>query len=143
MSAPDQNVYRVHLADPGGRISVLDVPTEHFDSMDRGISLGTTTIVPWHRVIRYTREVVQAVDDAFFSRAEIRAWLDDGSDEGERIVVRADRFDAGAWTADFLVERTLDIEGGVVHLTKIHVPWHRVLEYERLPVRVETPSRPD
>jgi hypothetical protein len=143
MSAPDQNVYRVHLADPGGRTSALDVPTEQFESMERGISLGTTTIVPWHRVIRYTREVVQAVDDAFFSRAEIRAWLDDGSDEGERIVVRADRFDAGTLTADFLVERTLDIEGGVVHLTKIHVPWNRVLEYERLPVRVEVPSRPD
>ena len=143
MSAPDQNVYRVHLADPGGRISALDVPTERFESLERGISLGTTTIVPWHRVIRYTREVVQAVDDAFLTRAEIRAWLDDGSDEGERIVVRADRFDAGALTADFLVERTLDIEGGVVHLTKIHVPWNRVLEYERLPVRVEVPSRPD
>jgi uncharacterized protein (UPF0248 family) len=143
MSAPDQSVYRVHLADPGGRISALDVPTEHFESMERGISLGTTTIVPWHRVIRYTREVVQPVDDAFLTRAEIRAWLDDGSDEGERIVVRADRFDAGTLTADFLVERTLDIEGGVVHLTKIHAPWNRVLEYERLPVRVEVPSRPD
>ncbi|MCD6022224.1 MAG: hypothetical protein K0R20_1934 [Actinomycetia bacterium] len=143
MSAPDQNVYRVHLADPGGRTSTLDVPAEHFDSMERGISLGTTTIVPWHRVIRFTREVVQAVDDAFLTRTEIRAWLDDGSDEGERIVVRADRFDAGTWTADFLMERTLDIEGGVVHLTKIHVPWNRVLEYERLPVRVEAPSRPD
>jgi uncharacterized protein (UPF0248 family) len=143
MSAPDQSVYRVHLADPGGRTSVLDVPTEDFESMERGISLGTTTIVPWHRVIRYTREVVQAIDDAFLTRTEIHAWLDDGSDEGERIVVRADRFDAGTLTADFLVERTLDIEGGIVHLTKIHVPWNRVLEYERLPVRVEVPSRPD
>jgi hypothetical protein len=94
-------------------------------------------------VIRYTREVTQTIDDAFLTRAEIHAWLDDGTDEGERIVVRADRFDAGTWTADFLVERTLDIEGGIVHLTKIHVPWNRVLEYERLPVRVEVPSRPD
>jgi uncharacterized protein (UPF0248 family) len=143
MSAPDQRIYRVHLADPGGRTSVLDVPSEDFEAMERGISLGTTTIVPWHRVIRYTRDVIQPIDDAFLSRAEIRAWLDDGSDEGERIVVRADRFDAGTLTADFLVERTLDIEGGIVHLTKIHVPWNRVLEYERLPVRVEVPSRPD
>ena len=118
MSAPDGNVYRVHLADPGGRITVLDVPGDAFESMERGIALGTTTVVPWHRVIRYTREVVQTVDEAFLTRAEIRAWLDDGTDEGERIVVRADRFDAGEWTADFLVERTLDIEGGVVHLTK-------------------------
>src|SRR5918994_7722520 len=128
MSAPDGNSYRVHFADPGGRSSVLDVPTEDFETMERGVSLGSTTVGPWHRVIRYTREVMQPIDDMFLSRAEIRAWLDDGSDQGERIVVRADRFDAGTLTADFLVERTLDIEGGVVHLTEIHVPWNRVLE---------------
>ena len=143
MSAPDVNTYRAHLADPGGRSSVLDVPSEDFESMDRGISLGTTTIIPWHRVIRYTREVVQTIDEAFLTRAEIRAWVDDGSDEGERLLVRADRFDAGSWTADFLVERTLDIEAGQVHFTKIHVPWARVLEYERLLAPVEVPSRPD
>jgi uncharacterized protein (UPF0248 family) len=143
MSAPDGNTYRVHLADPGGRSSVLDVPTEDFETTERGIALNSTTIVPWHRVIRYTREVMQPIDDAFLTRAEIRAWLDDGSGEGERILVRADRFEAGSWTADFLVERTLDIEAGMVHLTKLHVPWGRVLEYERLPVRVEVPSRTD
>jgi uncharacterized protein (UPF0248 family) len=143
MSAPDGSFYRLHLADPGGRTSVIDVPTEAFETTERGISLGTTTIVPWHRVIRYTREVIQPIDDAFLTHAEIRAWLDDGSDEGERIVVRADRFDSGSLTADFLVERALNVEGGVLHLTRIHVPWNRVLEYERLPVRVEVPSRPD
>jgi alkylated DNA nucleotide flippase Atl1 len=99
--------------------------------------------VPWHRVIRYTREVAQPIDDTFLTRAEIRAWLDDGSDEGERILVRADRFDSGALTADFLVERTLDVEAGMVHLTKLHVPWGRVLEYERVPVTAQVPSRPD
>jgi uncharacterized protein (UPF0248 family) len=143
MSAPDVNAYRVHLADPGGRSSVLDVPSEDFESLDRGIAIGTTTIIPWHRVIRYTREVVQVNDVAFLTRAEIRAWVDDGTDEGERIIVRADRFDAGALTADFLVERMLDVDAGEVHLTKIHVPWARVLEYERLPASVEVPSRPD
>jgi uncharacterized protein (UPF0248 family) len=143
MSAPDGNIYRVHLADPGGRASVMDVPTEDFETMERGITLGHTLVVPWHRVIRYTREVMQPIDDAFLTRTEIRAWLDDGSDEGERILVRADRFDSSAWTADFLVERALNVEAGMLHLTKIHVPWNRVLEYERLPLRVEVPSRPD
>jgi hypothetical protein len=143
MSAPDGSHYRVHLADPGGRMSEIDVPTEAFETTDRGISLGSQTVVPWHRVIRYTREITQPIDDAFLTRAEIRAWLDDGSDEGERINVRADRFDSGALTADFLVERAVNVEGGVLHLTKIHVPWSRVLEYERLPVRVEAPVRPD
>jgi hypothetical protein len=119
------------------------VPSEDFESLDRGIAVGTTTIIPWHRVIRYTRDVVQPIDDAFLTRAEIRAWVDDGSDDGERILVRADRFDAGSLTADFLVERMLDVEAGEVHLTKIHVPWTRVLEYERLKAPVEVPSRPD
>src|SRR5919106_6114998 len=143
MSAPDGNSYRVHLADPGARTSVIDVPTEDFEAMERGITLGSTLVVPWHRVIRYTREVMQPIDDAFLTRTETRAWLDDGSDEGERILVRADRFDSSAWTADFLVERALNVEAGMLHLTKIHVPWNRVLEYERLPQRVEVPSRPD
>jgi uncharacterized protein (UPF0248 family) len=143
MSAPDGSTYRVHLADPGGRSSVLDVPTEDFETTERGIALGSVTVVPWHRVIRYTREVAQPIDDTFLTRAEIRAWLDDGSDEGERILVRADRFDSGALTADFLVERTLDVEAGMVHLTKLHVPWGRVLEYERVPVTAQVPSRPD
>jgi uncharacterized protein (UPF0248 family) len=143
MSASDGNTYTVHLSDPGGRSSVLDVPTEDFESMERGIALGATTIVPWHRVIRYTREIVQPIDDAFLTRAEIRAWVDDGSDEGERLLVRADRFDAGSLTADFLVERTLNVEAGEVHLTKIHVPWARVLEYERVKAPVQVPSRPD
>jgi len=143
MSAPDGSYYRVHLADPGGRTSVIEVPSEDFESTERGISLGSTTMVPWHRVIRYTREISQPIDDAFLTRAEIRAWLDDGSDEGERILVRADRFDSGSLTADFLVERALNVEAGMLHLTKIHVPWSRVLEYERLPIRVEVPGRPD
>lgn len=142
MSAPDGSFYRVHLADPGGRTSVIDVPAEDFEPTERGISLGST-LVPWHRVIRYTREVTQTIDDSFLAHAEVRAWLDDGSDEGERIVVRADRFDTGRWTVDLLVERALNVEAGVLHLTKIHVPWTRVLEYQRLPVRVEVPSRPD
>lgn len=143
MSAPDGNVYHVLLADPGGRTSAIDVPSEDFEAMERGIGLGSTTVVPWHRVIRYTREVTQPIDDAFLTRAEVRAWLDDGTDEGERLLVRADRFDSGSWTADFLVERALNVEAGILHLTKIHVPWTRVLEYERLPLRVEVPSRPD
>ena len=79
MSSPDVNAYRVHLADPGGRSSVLDVPSEDFESLDRGIAVGTTTIIPWHRVIRYTRDVVQPIDDAFLTRAEVpgvgRRWL--------------------------------------------------------------------
>lgn len=142
MSIPSGSVYKVHLADPGGRVSVIEVPTEDFESTERGVVLGRT-IVPWHRVVRYTREVTQPVDDALRSHAEMRVWADDGSAEGETIHVRADRFEPGAWTLDVLVERALIVEAGVFHLTKIHVPWGRVLEYERMPVAADLPSRPD
>ena len=142
MSIPSGNVYKVHLADPGGRTNVIEVPTEEFEATERGLALGRT-IVPWHRVVRYTREVTHPVDDALRSHAEMRVWVDDGSAEGETIHLRGDRFEAGPWTLDLLVERALIVEAGVFHLTKVHVPWSRVLEYERMPIPAEVPSRPD
>jgi uncharacterized protein (UPF0248 family) len=143
MSAPAANVFRIHLADPGGRTSLLDVPTEDFEVSDRGITLGGNTVIPWHRVIRYTREATQEVDTAFRQHAEMRVWLDDGTDEGETIKVRSDRLEQGQWTVDLQIERALNVEAGIFHVTKIHVPWARVLEFERLPVPVGVPSRPD
>ena len=143
MSAPAGNVFRVHLAAPGGRTDVLDVPTEDFEVSERGIMLGGNKVVPWHRVIRYTRETTQELDEAFRMHAEMRIWLDDGTDEGETLKVRADRFEQGQWTVDLLVEKALNVEAGIFHVTKIHVPWSRVLEFERLPAPVEAPARPD
>ena len=142
MSAPNGNIYRVHLADPGGRTTELDVPVEDFEATERGIVLGGTT-VPWHRVLRYTRELTQPIDDAFRTHTEMRVWIDDGTAEGETIHLRADRFEQSAYTVDLVVERALNVEAGIFHLTKIHVPWNRVLEYERGPVPVEVPVRPD
>lgn len=143
MSVPNGNVYRVHLADPGGRVTEIDVPADAFEATERGIVLGGSTTIPWHRVLRYTRELTQPIDDAFRTHAEMRVWIDDGSDQGETIHLRADRFEQSAMTVDLVVERALNVEAGIFHLTKIHVPWNRVLEFERLPVPVEAPARPD
>lgn len=143
MSAPNGNLYRVHLADPGGRTTELDVPAEDFEATDRGIVLGGRTTIPWHRVLRYTREMTQPIDDAFRTHTEMRVWVDDGTDEGETILLRADRFEQSAFTVDLVVERALNVEAGIFHLTKIHIPWDRVLEFERLPVPVDVPGRPD
>jgi len=143
MSAPAGNVFRMILAEPGGRTAVIDVPTEDFEASDRGIVLAGRTVIPWHRVMRYSRETTQEIDTSFRNHAEIRVWIDDGSSEGETFKVRADRFEQGPWTLDLLVERALNVEAGIFHVTKIHVPWNRVLEYERLPVAVGVPSRPD
>ena len=143
MSAPNGSVYRVHLADPGGRTTELDVPTEDFEATERGIVLGGSTTIPWHRVLRYTREITQSIDHAFQTHTEMRVWIDDGSNEGETIQLRGDRFEQSAYTVDLLVERALNVEAGIFHLTKIYVPWNRVLEFERGPVPVEVPVRPD
>jgi hypothetical protein len=144
VSAPAAgNVFRVHLADPGGRTRVMDVPTEEFEPTEHGILLSGCTVIPWHRVIRYTRETTQEVDHSFRRHAEMRVWVDDGTPEGETLKVRSDRFEQGQWTVDLLVERALNVEAGLFHVTKIHVPWMRVLEYERLPVPVDVPMRPD
>jgi hypothetical protein len=142
MTVPNGNVYKVHLADPGGRITVLDVPTEDFEATERGVALRNT-IVPWHRVIRYTREITAPVDEALRSHAEMRLWVDDGTADGETLTIRADRFETGAWTVDVLLERALLVEAGVYQLTKLHIPWGRVLEYERMPMAARVPSRPD
>ena len=39
----------------------------------------------------------------------------------------------GPWTVDFLEVEAVNIEGAIIHMKKIHVPWGRVLEYERVP----------
>ena len=44
--------------------------------------------------------------------AEMRIWLDDGTDEGEIVKVRADRFEQGQWTVDLLLEKALNVEAG-------------------------------
>jgi alkylated DNA nucleotide flippase Atl1 len=146
MSAANPNVYRISLADPGGQVRTLDVPSDAFGTTEHGLVLGST-VVPWHRVLRYSREVTQQIDPSFRRHAEIRLWVDDGSAEGEVMNVRADRFDQTSYTVDVAVERALNVEAGLFHLTKLSIPWNRVLEYERLPVATEvpvaTPARPD
>jgi uncharacterized protein (UPF0248 family) len=146
MSAVEGHVYQVHLADPGGDISIHEVPTESFETTDRGIAMNGTTVVPWHRVVRYTRDVVQPLGEPeLLTHAEVRAWLDDGSDSGETLRIRADRFDPGQFTADFLLEEAVDVETATITFTKIHVPWSRILEYERVHLAAPqvAPGRPD
>ena len=145
MSMGEGNVYRVHLVDPGGRIAEQDVPTDAFEAAERGITLNGTTVIPWHRVVRYVREVSQPLGEPELSaHAEVRVWLDDGSEKGETLRIRADRFDPGPWTVDFLEVEAVNVEGAIIHMKKVHVPWGRVLEYERVRIPVDQfmPARP-
>jgi len=141
------NVFRIHLADPGDRETVVEVPTEGLEPTERGIVIDGALVIPWHRVIRYSRETTQEVE-RLRQHAEVRVWLDDGTDEGETLTVRADRFEVGPYTVDMVIERALNVEIGLFHVTKIYVPWDRVLEFERLPMptqpaAAEVPTRPD
>jgi len=140
-------VFRIHLADPGDRETVIEVPTESLEPSERGIVVDGALVMPWHRVIRYTRETTQEIERSLRQHAEVRVWLDDGTDDGETLTVRADRFEVGPYTVDMVIERALNVEAGLFHVTKIYVPWGRVLEFERLPMPTPTadvvPGRPD
>jgi alkylated DNA nucleotide flippase Atl1 len=145
MSAGEGHVYHVHLVDPGGAIRVHDVPSDSFEATERGRMLNGSTIVPWHRVARYVRDITQPLGEPELSaHSEIRVWLDDGSEAGETLRIRADRFDPGPWTVDFLEVEAVNVEGAIIHMRKVHVPWGRVLEYERvrLPVEQLMPAPP-
>ena len=146
MSVSDGHAYRVHLVDPGGQISIHDVPTDAFEATERGLTLNSATVIPWHRVVRYVRDVAQPLGEPeLSSHAEVRVWLDDGSETGETMRIRADRFDPGPWTMDFLVVEAVNVEAATIHMKKVYVPWGRVLEYERMHVPAEhlMSARPD
>jgi|SRR5688500_16903823 uncharacterized protein (UPF0248 family) len=152
MSAGEGSICRVHLADPGGRITIHEVPIDSFGTTERGITMYETTVVPWHRVLRYVRDVVQPLDEPELAgHVEIRAWVDDGSEAGETLRVRTDRFEPGPWTADFLVVEAMNVATSTIHLKKIHVPWGRIFQYERVRLAAEevrpaeqvVPARPD
>ena len=53
MSAASPNVYRIEPPVPG-QVRTLKVPTDAFETTDHGLVLGST-VVPWHRVLRYSR----------------------------------------------------------------------------------------
>ena len=123
-----------------------DVPSDSFEATERGLTLNGTTIVPWHRVVRYVRDVTQPLGEPeLAAHAEVRVWLDDGSEAGETLRIRADRFDPGPLTVDFLEVEAVNVEGAIIHMKKVHVPWGRVLEYERVRIPVDQlmPARPD
>jgi hypothetical protein len=138
---------RVTTEDPdGGAPLVRDVASDAFETTERGVFMGPL-FVPWHRVIRYHRELrqefVTAVGEAP-SKARIRIRVDDGSPSGNTIVVAADRFEGGPWTISMLVDRHVEPEQGVLVVDKVFIPWSRVIEYERLPIgRTAPPARPD
>jgi hypothetical protein len=67
--------------------------------------------------------------------------VDGGSGIREEHLIAADGFETGASAVTMLVEDVVDAENGTVSVRRVGYPWHRVHEYERIPV--DAASDPD
>ena len=130
-------IVRIDLEDGGA----MTASTAEFEPTEHGLLIGLL-LIPWHRVRRYAwtlspRDYVSETNG--HARAKVRLSLH-GQDE---LVVLAERFETGSWTVSVVMDDFVDAETGLVHRTRLFVPWHRVIEYERMPITLEAPPRPD
>ena len=124
-----------------------EVASHSFETTERGVVLGSL-VIPWHRVQEYRQIVLDDSPREFADDGvgmKIRVRVDDGTREGNTYMVASDHFAAEPWTVALLLDRHVDEATGMSAIEKLFVPWHRVLEYERvLPVpEISVPERPD
>jgi hypothetical protein len=115
----------------------LDVPTSEFEATERGLAIGLR-FLPWHRVRRYGWALPASADlpdadPAGRPGPRVRIVLDDGSPGGEEHVVSAERFEAGPWMVSVLLDDVVHADAARADRRRVFVPWHRVMEYERIP----------
>jgi uncharacterized protein (UPF0248 family) len=136
----------VVILDPDGSTSAREAPLDEFEAGERGVTVGTT-LIPWHRVVRYTVQTRAPgaidLDDDREAPSTVRVWIDDLSSEGERLEARSDRTEQGPWSVTLVVDETVDVDAGVRHIRKLTIPWNRVLELERVRATPRMPVRPD
>jgi hypothetical protein len=118
-----------------------------FEQSEHGAVFGRL-VVPWPRVERITWSLPPHEAEIDQPHSVVRVIIEDGSIDGEELVVASERFDVTPWAAGLLVDDLVDAERGLVSQRRILVPWHAVREYERTTATVtqtdrETPSRPD
>ena len=141
----------VELDNPWGGVEQIEVASGHFEPTEHGVSLGRV-FVPWTRVRRYSWDL--GTHDVTADRAplaRVRVVFDDGTPEGETHVVAGDRFETGPYVVTVILDDHVDLERGVVARRKLCVPWHHLVEFERLRVNVAAvmheeeivPERPD
>jgi len=118
-----------------------------FEQSEHGAVFGRL-VVPWPRVERITWSLPPREAEIEQPHSVVRVVIEDGSTEGEELVVASERFDVTPWAAGLLIDDLVDAERGLVSQRRILVPWHAVREYERTTAAVLqngelTPSRPD
>ncbi len=144
---------RVTIRDPSGSgSSVKEVPSGEFEATELGVTLERRLYIPWHRVVQcgwILRQQVEPEPSDGGPKPQVRVVLEDGTPAGKSYTLPADRFEAGPWTVTLLLERRIEPDEGVLVVEKVFVPWHRVLEYERVarsraePDVGPVPGRPD
>jgi len=118
-----------------------------FEQSEHGAVFGRL-VVPWPRLERVTWSLPPRETEIDQPHSVVRVVIEDGSIEGEELIVASERFDVTPWAAGLLLDDLIDAERGLVSQRRILVPWHAVREYERTtaaPVQTNpsTPSRPD
>lgn len=132
----------------GGDDVIREMAMSELEPSERGVGVGPM-FYPWRRVVSYEWELVEPTTDEPVARPRqlIVRVLVQGVEGPEEFRVAADRFELGPWTVSLTVLERVEPERGRTVFRRIAVPWHRILEYERLLAEIVTaddvPDRPD
>lgn len=132
----------------GGDDVIREMAMSELEPSERGVGVGPM-FYPWRRVVSYEWELVEPTTDEAVARPRqlIVRVLVQGIEGPEEYRVAADRFELGPWTVSLTVLERVEPERGRTVFRRIAVPWHRILEYERLLAEIVTaddvPDRPD
>jgi hypothetical protein len=141
---------RLRLLDPwGGQDIERELALAELETSERGVAVDAA-FYPWRRVVSYEWEIVEHASEVSPARprqlmVRVLTQSTDGGVEEHRVA--ADRFEVGPWTVSMLVPERVEPEEQRAVFRRVTVPWHRVLEYERmlaeLPTASTVPDRPD
>lgn len=140
----------LRLVDPwGGDDVIREVSLAELETSERGVAIGPT-FYPWRRVVSYEWEIVENAPEEELMRPRqllVRVMAETGDGSVVEHQVGADRFEVGSWTVSMLLPDRVEPESDRVVFRRLTVPFHRVLEYERLLAEARTaaavPDRPD
>jgi hypothetical protein len=137
----------VTIIDGNGGRSTAECALMDFEQSEHGAVLGRR-MIPWQRIERVSWGLPPKDPELEESAAKVRVLLDDGTVEGDAVVVSSDRFEVIDWAIGLLVDDRHDAVLGTVEQRRMLVPWHAVREYERIVVGADArdgllPTRPD
>jgi hypothetical protein len=130
-------VVTIVVEEPGGGTSKVSTPSSDFEPGERGVLVGRR-FFPWHRVRRFWWDLApKPVSVEERSVPHVRLVLDDGSPTGEVITVPAELFEAGVGAVTVVLHTPAQGDPKMVEVRRLGIPWHRLLEYERIAAGAE------